>query len=168
MKKIWDVHSDRIRDVSPYGQRYRVDDGRISTIRMLPLSRNEIFGREEPVFHFDYSDIQKRAQANPLSPLELYEDIVKGFYPELYSNENLCIQKFCSDYVETYVERDVSQLMNVKNKMAFRQFLELIASLTGQELIYDNVAKIVGMDKKQSCLGFRFCLQGHRLFVEAL
>ncbi len=173
------VNKEKIRNEKNYGmyilagsQMYRLMGnvtesmaGRISIIHMLPLSRNEILGREEPVFHFDYSDIQKRAQANPLPPLELYEDIVKGFYPELYSNDNLRIQKFYSDYVETYVERDVSQLMNVKNKLAFRQFLELIASLTGQELIYDNVAKIVGVDKKTIMSWLSILLAGDIVYL---
>jgi len=122
--------------------------GRISIIHMMPLSRNEILNREEPIFDFDIKQIQKRASSNKLSPTSLYELIVNGFYPELYSNELLDKQKFYSDYIETYIERDVSEIINVKDKFLFRRFLELISSLTGQELIYDNIAKILGVDKK--------------------
>ncbi len=122
--------------------------GRVSIIHMMPLSRNEIIGRSEPIFDFDLKNIQKRADDNPLSAIELFNNIVKGFYPELYSNSLLKVQKFYSDYVETYIERDVSELINIKDKFLFRNFMELIASLTGEEIIYDNIAKIIGVDKK--------------------
>ena len=122
--------------------------GRISIIHVLPLSRNEILARSEPVFNFDYVNIQKRANENPLKPLDLFDNIVKGAYPELFSNPNLDVQKFYSDYVESYIERDVSEIINIKNKIPFRHFLELIASLTGEEIVYDNIAKVVGVDKK--------------------
>ncbi len=122
--------------------------GRVSIIHMMPLSRNEIIGRKEDVFEFDLIKIQKRANDNPLTAIELFDNIVKGFYPELYSNSLLKVQKFYSDYVETYIERDVSDLVNVKDKLLFRRFMELVASLTGEELVYDNIAKIIGVDKK--------------------
>ncbi len=122
--------------------------GRVSIIHMMPLSRNEILQRDEPVFDFDLVNIQRRATKNPLTAIELFDDIVKGFYPELYSNNGLKVQKFYSDYVETYIERDVSEMLNVKDKLLFRRFMELIASLTGEELIYNNIANIIGVDKK--------------------
>lgn len=122
--------------------------GRVSIIHMMPLSRNEIINRDEPIFNFDILNIQKRASENPLSMIELFNNIVKGFYPELFSNDMLHVQKFYSDYVETYIERDVSEMLNVRDKFQFRRFMELIASLTGEELIYDNIAKIIGIDKK--------------------
>lgn len=122
--------------------------GRVSIIHMLPLSRNEVLDRDEPVFNFDIKNINERAKRNPILPKELYNSIVKGFYPELYSNEMLKVQKYYSDYVETYIERDVSELLNVKDKFAFRNFMELLGSLTGEEIVYDNIAKIIGVDKK--------------------
>ena len=122
--------------------------GRVSIIHMMPLSRNEILGRDEPVFDFDLKKIQKRANDNPLTVIEMFDNIVKGFYPELYSNSGLKLQKFYSDYVETYIERDVSDLVNVKDKLLFMHFMELVASLTGEEIVYDNIAKILGVDKK--------------------
>lgn len=122
--------------------------GRVSIIHMMSLSRNEIINRDDIVFNFDLKKIQLRAQENPLSVTDLFDNIVKGFYPELYSNDILVPSKFYADYVETYIERDVSEIINIKDKFAFRRFMELIASLTGEELIYDNIAKVIGVDKK--------------------
>lgn len=122
--------------------------GRISIIHMTPLSRNEIIQREEKSFDFNIIDTNKRALDNPLSVNNLFQDIVHGYYPELYSNELLETERFYSNYVESYIERDVSELINIKNKFSFIRFLELLASLTGEELIYENIAKLIGVDLK--------------------
>lgn len=122
--------------------------GRVAIIHMLPLSRNEIIVREELPFNFDFAYLQQRADKNPLPPIDLFKLIVKGFYPELYSNPSLKTNQFYSDYVESYLERDVSELIHVKDKFNFRRFLELIASLTGQELVYDSIAKALGVNIK--------------------
>ena len=44
----------------------------------------------------------------------LYEYIVRGFYPELYDNQDLDAGSFYADYVTTYLERDVSDLITLK------------------------------------------------------
>lgn len=122
--------------------------GRISIIHMLPLSRNEIIGREEHIFDFNFKNIQNNAKNNPLSINDLFDSIVHGYFPELFSNELLTPERFYADYVETYIERDVSEIINIKDKFTFFKFMEMLASLTGQELIYDNLAKAVEVDKK--------------------
>ena len=122
--------------------------GRVATIHLPPLSRSELLNREETKFDFDVRRIGERAKNNPLSVDELFKNIVKGFYPELYSNEFLASDMFYSDYIETYIERDVCQMINVKDRFAFRKFMELLASLTGQELIYDNISNSLGIDAK--------------------
>ena len=139
--------------------------GRVSIIHMMPLSRNEILGRDEPVFDFDLKNIQKRANDNPLTVIELFDNIVKGFYPELYSNSGLKLQKFYSDYVETYIERDVSDLVNVKDKLLFIHFMELVASLTGEEIVYDNIAKILGIDKKTVMSWLSILIAGNIVYL---
>lgn len=156
------VNNEKIKRIDNYGmyiltgsQMYKLLNGiteslagRVSIIHVLPLSRNEIIKRDENVFDFNFKNIQLRANANPLKPKDLYENIVNGFYPELYSNNKLKRQKFYSDYVKTYVERDVCQIINIKDQFLFRRFMELLGSMTGDELIYDNIAKIIGIDKK--------------------
>lgn len=122
--------------------------GRISIIHMPPLSRNEIIKREEPVFSFDILKISDRSKMSPLTVDELFQDIVHGYYPELYSNPLLTPEKFYSDYLETYLERDVSEILKLKDKMTFMHFMELLASLTGEELVVDNISKVLGVDNK--------------------
>lgn len=121
--------------------------GRVSIIHMNPLSMSEIRNKSEEPFQIDLVKNQNRINQYQITIDDLYRTIVRGFYPELYANTNLDTQQFYSDYVDTYLNRDVSQMIQINNKLKFQNFLEILASLTGQELIYDNLAKQVGVDK---------------------
>ena len=119
--------------------------GRVSIIRMSPLSSSEIYNKEELKFEIDPIKNNKRISNYHIDVDKLYKLIVKGMYPELYDKPEITSDSFYSNYVDTYIERDVSQLINIKDKMKFQNFMEILASLTGQELIYDTIAKAVGV-----------------------
>ncbi len=121
--------------------------GRVGVINMSTLSYNETIGRNEIPFSVDLDKLFDRVEPK-ITIDRLFELITKGFYPELYRNNNLNVNTFYSNYVATYVDRDVSELVNVKNKLLFHKLMQLLASLTGEELVYDNLAKLVGVDKK--------------------
>lgn len=119
--------------------------GRVSIIRMSPLSASEIFNKEELKFEINPISNNKRILNFHIEVNELFKLIVRGMYPELYDNKEISTDSFYSNYVDTYIERDVSQLINIKDKMKFQNFMEILASLTGQELVYDTIAKAVGV-----------------------
>lgn len=119
--------------------------GRVSIISMKPLSYNEIIGFEEKPFNFSLDDYSNIINKKSIDIDELYGYIVKGMYPELYDNEYLDSETFYSDYVETYINRDVSQIINLVDKLKFQNFMEILASFTGEELVYDTIAKAVGV-----------------------
>jgi predicted AAA+ superfamily ATPase len=74
---------------------------------------------------------------------DIWQRIHRGFNPELQSPD-LDWQTYWSSYVQTYVERDVSEMINVKDKIAFVTFLTAMAARTGQLLNYSAVADEVG------------------------
>ena len=119
--------------------------GRVSIVRMSPLSTREIFGSDEAEFTFDPVLLDKRSQDFPLAANDLFRLITKGMYPELHANPAINAEMFYSNYVTTYLERDVSRLIDVKDKMKFQNFLEVLSSLTGEELVYDTIANAVGV-----------------------
>ena len=79
-----------------------------------------------------------------LTPTLVAEWLVKGGYPELHAN-NLQPARFFADYVATYLERDVRQLLNVKDLAQFDKFLRLLALRSGQVLNMNTLASDVGM-----------------------
>lgn len=119
--------------------------GRVTILKMSQLSTSEIYGQEENKFEIDINKMNDRVKYFHLSQDELFKLIVRGMYPELYDNKNMLSSKFYSDYVNTYIERDVSQLINIKDKLKFQNFMEVLSSLTGQELVYDSIAKVIGV-----------------------
>ena len=122
--------------------------GRVGLISMEPLSLSEINNVEEKPFVVDVESISKRCSKYMIDTNRLYEYICRGFYPELYDNNELSTSAFYADYVATYLERDVSDFINLKDKQKFINLMTILASLTGQELIYENLAKEIGTDTK--------------------
>jgi len=98
--------------------------GRTSLLRLLPLSLQEI------------------RHANIQDPLE--EIILKGGYPKIYK-DHLPISNAYSSYFQTYVERDVRQILQVKDVIQFERFIKLIASRVGQLVNYASLASDVGV-----------------------
>jgi predicted AAA+ superfamily ATPase len=52
---------------------------------------------------------------------------------------------FYSSYITTYLEKDLKDLINIKDEVKFINFLKILASNTGEELVYDNYSKQVGV-----------------------
>ncbi len=59
--------------------------------------------------------------------------IINGFYPGKIV-EGIPGKMFYSNYIKTYLERDVSDLVNVGNMTTFRTFLKLVAYKCGSQL----------------------------------
>ncbi|MCQ3915171.1 MAG: hypothetical protein MJ201_05545 [Mycoplasmoidaceae bacterium] len=43
--------------------------------------------------------------------------------------------------MQTYIQKDLRQLIDVNDEITFINFIKLLASNIGQELVYDNYAK---------------------------
>ncbi|MFI4912797.1 MAG: ATP-binding protein [Sedimentisphaeraceae bacterium JB056] len=73
-----------------------------------------------------------------------YELIFKGFYPRLHENE-LRPSRFYASYFATYVERDIRELINLKDLKRFHEFMRLLAGRVGQLMNYNSLAGDVGV-----------------------
>jgi predicted AAA+ superfamily ATPase len=63
----------------------------------------------------------------------LEKTIINGFYPGKLT-DGMPGKMFYSNYIKTYLERDVSDLVNVGNITTFRTFLKLVAYKCGSQL----------------------------------
>ena len=52
---------------------------------------------------------------------------------------------FYSRYISTYLDRDISDLINIQNKHTFHNFMQILASLTSQQLNVNSISKAVGV-----------------------
>ncbi len=122
--------------------------GRIGIVDIVPLSQSEIAEREEIPFRVDPEENMRRSEELGFTVESFYERLIRGSYPELYRQPEMPSSMFYSDYISTYIEKDVSQIINVRDMLKFEEFLELTASLTGQELVYESISDAVGIDGK--------------------
>lgn len=88
--------------------------GRVGRVELLPLCAGELVA------------------ANKL-PESLTEMLFHGGYPALYDRQ-LNPQDWFSNYIATYVERDVRQLITVRDLGQFQTFVKMCAARTGQLL----------------------------------
>jgi predicted AAA+ superfamily ATPase len=69
--------------------------------------------------------------------------ILKGFYPRIYDFD-LNPTNWLQDYLQTYVERDVRQLLNIGDLGFFRQFIEICAGWIGQLINFSEISNLIG------------------------
>ena len=119
--------------------------GRVRILEMATLSLRELtkdpFNR-----HFLPTKSYLLARAKSVrEPKDIWTVIHRGGYPALQDTA-VSWSAYYSDYVKTYLERDVRSLAAVQNLTAFRQFMVAIASRTGEVLNYANIADEIGKD----------------------
>jgi len=73
--------------------------------------------------------------------------IFKGAYPAVYDRK-ISPAVYYSSYLNTYVERDVRQLVNVQNLSLFESFIKLLAGRVGQLLNLSELGNSLGVDHK--------------------
>lgn len=121
--------------------------GRVGIVDMPPLSQREIRGWDGKEFTIDNEGLLDAAEERELGDEALYESIVRGFYPARWEITGKPIKNYYANYVKTYVERDVSELIHLRDRQKFENLLRILASLTGEEYVPDNIAKTLGVDK---------------------
>ncbi len=75
---------------------------------------------------------------------DAFDLMVKGSFPRLHE-QNLTPGRFYNGYIQTYVERDVRTLINVKDLDVFQKFLTLLAGRVGQLVNYTSLANDTGV-----------------------
>jgi len=94
--------------------------GRVGIMTLLPLSVQEL-------------------KEHSAAPLSLNEMLFTGSYPALYSR-NFLPAEFYGNYLNTYVEKDVRQLINLVKLTDFQKFIRLCAGRIGQLLEVSSLA----------------------------
>ena len=119
--------------------------GRIAVFDMSSLSAAEIEGRETHAFHPRIDDLRERMlDYQPKTVGEIYERIYKGGMPKLITTD-LDRERFYTDYINTYLERDIKELALIGKLGEFYDFLVFMAARTSMELKYSEIANAIGI-----------------------
>ncbi len=100
--------------------------GRAALFELLPFSRAEL-------------GVQKS-----MTLPELFELLYKGFYPDPCVH-NVNARLFYASYLQTYLERDIRQVMSVQELSDFQRFVELLAARSGSLLNISEVSRDCGI-----------------------
>lgn len=100
--------------------------GRVVIRRLLPFSLYEV----KAINHYSTDEL-----------------LVRGFYPGIWG-DGRDPQDVYESYYETYLDRDVRQIINVQNVTAFRRFVTLLASRVGSEFNAQDMSRSVGVSNQ--------------------
>ncbi len=101
--------------------------GRTSILTLLPLSMDEL------------------AEDGRLDGLSTDTLLINGFMPELYRDNSRDSSVYYRDYLNTYVEKDLREMLEVKNLDKFLRFLTLLAGRVGQVINLSSMSGEVGV-----------------------
>ncbi len=114
---------------------------------MPALSQSELFGsgRTSPL-SLDLNALQERkAMLSPASPVEIYKRIWEGGMPGYRSGKFTDRDVFYSSYIQSYIDRDVTDMLPGVDKLLYADFIRAAACRVGQMLNIHDIASDVGV-----------------------
>ena len=120
--------------------------GRVGLVTLLGLSGAEIDGKTSEPFTTEPTSLTARARTTPPRTLEeTYRRIFRGSMPRLYAQPETDWETYYRSYVETYLQRDISDLAQVGDTMAFYNFMTAVAANTARPCVYSELAAAAGV-----------------------
>ena len=92
------------------------------------------------IFPFSLNELTK----HKLDLSNHYDQILKGFYPALYSRD-ITPSLYYTQYLTTYIERDARLIKNIQNLSQFQRFMGLLAGRVGQVVNVSSLANDTGI-----------------------
>ncbi|MBC2716359.1 MAG: ATP-binding protein [Desulfobacteraceae bacterium] len=115
--------------------------GRCAIFHLLPFSLNEL----RQLSHPPLEDMGQEILSIPEPKnTNLFDLLFSGFYPRIH-DKKLDAQEWLKNYTQTYLERDVRDLINIGDLEAFRRFMGLCAGRAGQLLNLSSLASDCGI-----------------------
>lgn len=116
--------------------------GRAAVLKLMPLTRRETARRLDQRLPWENSATTNLS----LQPsAELWQQILRGAYPEPVSHPERDPRLWLSSYIQTYLERDVRNLRNLGDLTQFQIFLRALAARSAQILNLSELARDVGV-----------------------
>lgn len=121
--------------------------GRVALLHLSSISQNEFYGSgENRPFSVSVEEIAKRSRERiPTDVNGMFERVFKGTMPGHISGKYTNRDVFYSSYLQTYLERDVSEMIDGVDKVRFLDFIRAAACRAGQQLNVHAIASDVGI-----------------------
>lgn len=120
--------------------------GRTAIIEVTSLSDSEKRKLSGNEFNPDIEVLKSRQELFvPKTRFEIFNEIFLGGMPEYWTlrpNRDT----FFESYIATYLEKDISKMINVSRLDDFRRFMKIVALRTAQQIDYTEIGSSVGID----------------------
>lgn len=125
--------------------------GRIETLSLLPLSSAEIHGVPAPKI-IDWA-MQNKPSLADLKTESFSRDYVidlmlRGGFPAIRSNPIKRRQRQLMTYLENMIDRDVSEIVNIRKPDALRQLITQMAARTANEINIQSISMEIGINRE--------------------
>ncbi len=117
--------------------------GRAAMLRLLPLTQREAIGEPELSLNWETSEDDRDYQELPFK--KLWQNLTRGFYPELVADPKRDLNLWYGSYVQTYLERDVRTLRQIGDLNQFQSFIRALAARSGQLLSLTEMSRDLGV-----------------------
>lgn len=121
--------------------------GRVCIINMSSLSLREKYGIDFNTEFLPTEEYISKRKKSVKTYANLWNHIWRGSMPEL-ADDTIEWEAFYRSYIRTYIDRDVADLIDVKNLVKFNNFMQCIASRVGELFNADSLARDVGVTSK--------------------
>ena len=122
--------------------------GSVSILEMATLSMREIFQVSYNLPFIPTEEYLREREKKLTKYKDVWQYIHNGFYPELYDDTPRRWEVFYRDYIATYMERDVYDILKIRDHTTFYRLLVSVAARTGSMLNYSNIADDIGVDSE--------------------
>ncbi len=121
--------------------------GRVALLHLTSISQHELYGSgENRPFTVSIEEINNRIkESTPADINEIYNRIFNGSLPGHISGKYTNRDVFYSSYLQTYIERDISEMIEGVDKVKFLDFIRAAACRAGQQLNVHSIATDVGI-----------------------
>ena len=121
--------------------------GRAAILRMSGLSQHEIYGSGACLpFALNLDALKKRAAlGNPTDIHGQFERIWNGSLPAHISEKHSNRDVFYTSYIDSYIDRDIREMADLKDEYLFRDFVRAAACRAGEILNIHAIATDVGV-----------------------
>ena len=122
--------------------------GRTAVINMSGFTQTEKRGISGSLFTVDLQELLNKQRDHKdfyRSSGLVFEDIFQGGMPDICTGESKR-DIYYKAYIDTYIERDVRNLISASSEMQFRKFISLLALRTAQEVVYNEISNAIGIN----------------------
>ena len=121
--------------------------GRTAIVHMSALSQSELYGdgTTEPLSINPEKLNHRKEHLSSCNSVEMFERIWSGGMPGHRSGRYTDRDVFYSSYIQTYINRDVSDMIPGVDKLLFADFIRAAACRVGQLLNTHDIAQDVGV-----------------------